>query len=476
MKNELKYALAKLVEFCETNKTEAFIVGGFVRDVVMGCSPKDIDIVVRGDYRTAARAFADSLGKNCVGFHADPKTAKVLIIKDANVTEVDITSMTGQCIEEDLRRRDFTMNAMAMPVAEALTNNPTVIDPFDAKRDIASQEIRLTGDSVLGDDPIRCLRAVRLSIQKNMRIERRTEMAIREHAHLLEGVPGERVQAEISAILDTQEAARGVRMLDELDLLEVVLPELTAGRNVTQPADVHAYDVLEHCIQTLTYVEVFIDSGQTNMDIPAGYYNQPVGHWRLRQVIKLAALLHDIGKAETRSWDETAQRVRFIGHDETGAAQVKGIAKRLRLGNDLRDLLVNMVANHMHPHHLVGGRRDPSPKAIRKYYRRTGSASKAILLLGMADYLGGRGNLLDQDLWNSYVAGVQKVDAGVAEHIERIKEPLLTGKDVLTLGMTEGPAVGLVLRVIDEAHESGDLNTREQAIEMARGIIEEVRC
>ena len=475
--NPITDVIQKMVEFFSSRQEEVYVVGGFPRDLVMGCSPKDIDIVVKGEYGDIARAFADRLGSSCVGFHADAKTAKIRISLDSKVIEVDITSMVGASIGEDLHRRDFTMNAMAIPLEQALSESPEIVDPFGAVLDIANGELRITSDVVLRDDPIRCMRGVRLALQKNMLMPEKTSKIIKDHADLLTRVAGERIQSELMLILDSDDATPGVRMMDDLEILETILPEMTKGKGVTQPEDVHAYDVFEHGIATLGFMESFIQCKREDiLQVPDGFYEQSVGRYSIAQTLKFVALLHDIGKPDTWGWDDSANRIRFIGHDEVGSELMAGITRRLRFSTEFRQLTTNMVANHMHPHHLAGGHRDPSRRAIRKYYRRTGEASQAILLLGMADYLGGRGHLLIPDMWESYAKGIEKVATGVVEQQQRSVEPLITGRDVLALGIKQGPSIGRILKDVTRAQELGEITSRDEAMEMAEDLVRRQIC
>lgn len=462
----------------------AYLVGGSVRDILLGRAPTDLDLAASGGAPAVARELADKLGGHFVLLDAERGTARI-VLDDGPVRVIDIAVLRGD-IEADLAQRDFTIDALAAPLPDIADGSSTpIIDSTGGLRDLERGLIRLVSEQALLDDPLRLLRAVRLAVQLDFRLEPDTADAIRRRAaHITEAAP-ERRRDELARCFSTERAAPALRLLDELALFDPLFPEVAAGRGVTQPKE-HHWDVLEHSIETVAALDFMLASDAPETEREGSFwralwealdflpelrqhFDEQVGERRTRgSLIKLAGLLHDVAKPETRAPDATG-RIRFFGHAERGAEKAAAILRRLRFSRREVALVTTMVEEHLRPGQLGQGE-PPSRRALFRFYRDTGDAAESVLLLSLADHLAARGPGLDLDGWRRHVAYIAHVFARRDED-DAIARPvrLLNGNDLMSaLGMRPGPEVGRLLAELEEALGSGEISNREEAWSFVR--------
>lgn len=461
---------------------ECYLVGGSVRDALLGRPLADLDLAVAGDAPAFARALAGRLGGHFVLLDADRGTARIAL-DEGLVRAIDVATLRGE-IADDLSLRDFTIDAIAAPIDAP----DALIDPHGGERDLDRRTVRLVSELALLDDPLRLLRAVRLAVQLDFTLAPETAEAVRRHAGAIDAASPERQRDELSRCFATQRAARALRLLDELGLLELLLPEVTAGRGVEQPKE-HHWDVFDHAIEAVAALDWMLagepphDERQAAMwralwDALAvepglrAYLEEDVVEGRSRAVLlKIGGLLHDVAKPETRAPDATG-RIRFFGHAERGAETARRILERLRFGRREVDLVATMVEEHLRPTQLgATDTEPPTRRALFRFYRDTDEAAESVLLLALADALAARGPSMPIDAWRGYAAYVAHVLARRRED-ETIARPprLLSGEDIMAaLGIGPGPEVGRLLAALEEARASGEVASREDALSFVRG-------
>ena len=458
----------------------AYLVGGSLRDRLLALPLRDLDLAVAGDASQLARALADRTGGHYVVLDSERAISRI-VLDDGEIGTIDVAPLRGD-IHDDLAERDFTIDALAAPI-EPLADGVAVepIDPHGGLDDLANGIIRLVSERALAADPLRLLRAVRLAAQLDFGIEPESANAIRANAGRIGEAAAERQRDELARCFATPRAAPALRMLDELGLLEQLLPEVTAGRGIIQPKE-HYWDVFDHAIEAVAALDFMLSEER-----PAGerqaqfwsvlwnalapfpelrpYLNEHLTEERSRSaLLKLAGLLHDVAKPETRAPDASG-RIRFFGHADRGAELARGIMRRFRFSRRETDFVATMVEEHLRPTQL-SHEGPPSRRALFRYFRDTGEAAEGTLLLSLADVLAARGPRLDLDGWGGYVAYIAHVLARRNEE-EAVARParLLTGDDVMAaLSLSPGPAVGRLLAALEEAHACGDVRTRADAL------------
>jgi tRNA nucleotidyltransferase/poly(A) polymerase len=463
---------------------EGYLVGGSLRDGLLRLAVRDLDLAVDGDSVEYARALADRLGADFALLDDERGTARV-ILRDAAVAEIDVTRLQGE-IQRDLAFRDFTIDALAVSLADiALGGAPEIIDPLGGTEDLGRKMVRLVSEQALIDDPLRLLRAVRLAVQLDFTADPSTADAVRRHAGRIVQAAPERQRDELAHMLSTHHAAEALRLLDGFGLLELLLPEVAAGRGVTQPKE-HHWDVFDHNVETVATLDWMLSPEAPQAAPERDFYRalwdalgflpslrahfaEEVSDRRSRAaLLKFAGLLHDVAKPETRAPDETG-RIRFFGHSERGAETARAILRRFRFSRREVDLVSMMVDEHLRPGQL-GQDAPPTRRALFRYFRDTRSAAESILFLFLADGLAARGPRTTLDAWERQVRYVAHVLARRHED-ETIAKPqrLVSGDDLITaLGLGPGPEIGRVLAAIEDAQGAGEITTREEAIEFAR--------
>ncbi len=463
---------------------DLYIVGGFVRDVLIGGAPADLDLAITGDAHGAAEAIAASAGGSLFPLDDARGQYRIVLRPDAPVQYVDVASLRGE-IEADLGLRDFTIDAMAVPF-EQDGSLGAVIDPFGGLDDLKRRSVRLTSESALTEDPLRLLRAVRLATELGFELDPDTQDALYRHAPEVRLAAPERQRDELCRILATDNGAGGLRLLDAAGLLDMMLPEVTAGRGVEQPESHHHWDVFDHSIEAVAALDVMFGSRPTKGRRAAGlhrcfadgldgyhlvdYLEAESGGQPRHVLIKLAALLHDVGKPGTKAVHDG--RVRFLGHEEQGARLAAQVCARLRFGSRATRFVTLLVEEHMRPTQLSNPGHAPSERAVYRYFRDLGDAAIGCLVLRLADTAAAMGPRLTLDYWRRLVAYTAYL---IARHeAQRLVRPgghLVRGDTLIeALALEPGPLVARLLAAIDEAAAAGELRSPDEAIAHARSL------
>jgi len=475
--------IEKLAACCAPLGTDAYLVGGSVRDWLLSAKPgQDIDIAVSGDPEAIAREIAGRFGGKIVPLSPAHGIVRVAVPADDGAEDgpwnIDVDGFTGT-IEEDLARRDFSVNAMAVPLA-GWPSSDSLIDMFGGRADLATKTIRALGPTVFQDDPGRLMRTVRLAAQLKFRVEPGTSKLIAADAGLLASVSPERIREEFLTILSLDGAKGQIEVLDHFGLFEQVIPELQIAKGVDQP-NMHYWDVWGHTMQTVEAAEL-ITKGHQNSPIYScvpwtpdskAHFEQHAtdGHTR-GTLLKLAALFHDIAKPQTKSQDETG-RTRFFGHSEQGAEIAIQRLTHLRISSKGIEMVAKMVEQHLRPTGMRDGDDWPTNRAIHRYFRDVGDVAIDTLYLSLADYLGAKGPDVVHEEWRNHAKMVGHIlHIGTSEPVSPTTTRLITGNDLMThFDLQPGPEIGAVLGRVEEARSAGEIETKEQALEMAANAL-----
>lgn len=452
---------------------QAWVVGGAVRDALAGSGPGDLDIAVPSGAIALARELADLLG---AAFHVlDEARGAARIAAGPGRAwqgpQVDIADFRAPDLIGDLRGRDFTVNALALAVRRLVAAGETdVEDPVGGLEDLEARTVRLCAPRSLEDDPVRVLRAVRFGAQPGWRLDPGLDGAALRAAPGLSQASAERVRDEILAILAGPASAAGLRLLDRWGALAVLLPESEAMKATAQ-SEPHRFDVWEHSLRAVEGVDLVV-SRVSELEpwgeALAGHLGEPLGDGATRrEALKLAALLHDVAKPDTRTVEDG--RTRFLGHDVLGAQRVIAIAERLRLSGRMAGVLERLVRHHLRPMHLARSGA-VSRRARYRFFRDLGDDARDLLLLALADAAALRGDS-PLAVWGGPEGRiVRELMAGHAEEVAALAAPpLLDGRDAMeALGLPPGPEIGRLLRLLREAQAVGAVTTREAALACIR--------
>lgn len=462
---------------------ELYWAGGPVRDILLSRPVTDIDIVLPQGAISIAGEFAAMVNGTLIVLDETNGVGRV-VTKDCILDFSEFREGAAD-IEEDLWKRDITINAMAMSAASAInlyemgnvdysTVSREVIDPCNGMADMEKRVIRAVSGKNLRSDPLRLLRVYRFMAELGFVVASETLAHVKKLAPLILNAAAERVNEELTYIMDTPRSGFTFRAMASSSLLEAILPEINQLSGVEQP-DFHHLDVLEHCFETLACMDSLVQEPWIKFP-DAG----PLRKWLqenedLIPSLKWTAFMHDWGKPAQKG--EKNGRVTFYNHDRTGAEMARSAGSRLRWKKGNTHFTALMVEMHMRPFHLLPAFRagGPSRRALRRLLEKTGSHYPALFLQAMADSMAGCGPLKPQDLDEEL--------AGLAARVHRFHEKrmvparkaprLLTGKDIMEIfGLEPGPVVGHLLRKVETARIEGMISDRDGAVKFTSDIIE----
>ena len=460
--------LVRLARGALGEELDAWIAGGAVRDAALGREVTDLDLAVAGDPGQAAKAIARAGDGHAFELSAEFATWRA-VGRDRS-WQVDATALRGGTIEADLAARDFTLGAVAVPLAGG-----EPIDPYDGIGDLQRRLLRVVSADCFCADPLRLLRAARLATDLGLELDQATAVLARKQARLAAKPAGERQLAELRRLIGGPDPLRGVALLDELGITAAVLPELAALQGVEQGPN-HHLDVHGHTLAVLERtLEVEADLGRFAGERAAEtreLLDEPLADEMTRgTALRFGAILHDIGKPATRG--ERDGYVTFIGHDSVGAEIVATICSRLRASGRLSRHLQALTLHHLRLGFMVHEAPLP-PRRVHEYLRATQPVAADVTLLTVADRLSARGSgpfATDEAIEAHLDLARQMLAAALDWHREGPPEPLLRGDELAAeLGMAAGPELGDLLAELEAAQYAGEVSSREQALERARQV------
>lgn len=426
-----------------------YVVGGYVRDRFLNRkNDKDIDLVVVGDGPVFAERAADQLGAEKVTIYKRFGTAMIYhrgrtlefvgARKESYRGDSRKPDVERASLADDLRRRDFTINAIA--VALNRENYGQLVDPFDGRSDLEAGIIRtpLDPQKTFYDDPLRIMRAVRFSSQLHFHIDARTGAGLKSEAHRLSIISQERITDELKKILACPKPSVGFHLMHETGILDVILPEIANLRGVDRVGTHRHKDVFLHTIKVLDNLARMSD----------------------KLKLRIAALYHDVAKPATKAYDPHVGWT-FHGHEEIGARLFQKIGRRLRLSNETILYVMKMIRLHLRPIHLA--EEGVTDSAIRRLIYNAGDDIDDLITLCRADITSGNPQRVKKHLANfDYI--VQRI--GEVEEKDRLRnfQPPVRGDEIMqVLGLPQGPLVGKIKNAIEEAILNGDIANQHEA-------------
>jgi len=479
--NQIRAALDSI-----TPRPEVYLVGGSVRDALLGRPSQDLDLIVTHRSLQTARAVADALGGAYFTLDEEFQVGRVVLTTEGQPRqEFDFVLVQGGDLQADLRNRDFTFNAMAV----WLDDLDTLIDPLGGAQDLLQKRLVPCSNSAFLDDPVRVLRAVRMTAAFELTISPQVRALIQPAAARLGEVSAERARDEFLKVLGAPKPSVSLRLLDHFGVLELLIPEIRALKGETQSPP-HIYGVWEHSLHTVQALEAILmlldenyeHDNEMGGDLFSGLLSSRLGRYRqqitahlaehlvpdrpYRPLIFLAALLHDFTKPRHRTVEESG-RIRFIGHEASGAKQIAERGAALKLSNTEIQRLVRIMHDHMRPFQAARAGEELTKRAIHRFWRDNGSSGVDVILVALADLRGIYGHTLTKDLMESHLEDARELLEAYFEHPEVVSPPvLLDGNDLMEMfDLEPGPKIGALLDLLREAQAAGEVETREQALE-----------
>jgi poly(A) polymerase len=455
------------IPFLPPNR-KAWIVGGAVRDILLGETPLDLDIIAADNALQYARELAIRLGTRPIKLGKDPLSIYRIVSPEY---VFDVADLNGSSIKQDLYQRDFCINAIAWELPEG-----HMIDCTNGLRDIEKRTIRMVADTTFKNDPIRLLRAFRFACTLNFQIEKNTLAAIKKEAHLIKTTAAERIQTELLKILNTPICTETIGAMKKTGVLENILPEVTELERCHQNHH-HDFDAYHHTIFALSALEKFL--GDPNLIFKqkqtllktAKFTHQP-------ELLKLALLLHDIGKPTSRTIASDG-RVHFYDHEIKSALMADQVSRRLALSNVQRTYITSIIQYHLYPMllFLENQKGHPTQRASIKLFRKTKTVSPDLFLHATADFAAKRLSSDPIKPVSNFIRFIQKLLDDYHIYVESALKgpPLLSGKDLIKeFGLTPSPLFKIILDRIEEGHLTGQLGTKVDAIRWTKSFLKKI--
>lgn len=440
---------------------EAYIVGGFVRDILMNKKSPDRDLILCGcDVEKFSRELADKLNAHFIELDSINKIYRIVL--ENKIDYIDITMPIENDFEKDIKRRDLTINAIAYNLKTS-----EFVDLVGGVDDIKNKKIKGICDKNFEDDPLRLLRIFRFYAKTGFEIdESLLELSKILYKRINEPAK-ERVTVELLKMFEGKYCDLALLKLDECGLLEEIFPIYKEVKKIP-PNSHHHLDLIHHLIESVRQVQMIYEKSSEEVK----NYLETIKYGSVQELafLKLATFLHDIGKPSCWTIEEDTLRHRFIKHDEIGSKLVVPILKDLKFSKKQIQYVQTLIKYHIYPSSMVSAE-DVTDKAFMKFYRKMEGYVIDLIILAMADRLSARGEKITEDIVNKNINALTKLLSDYLEMRKDIKplEKLLDGRDIMELlKIKQGPKLGEIINALKEAQISGNVTTKEEAVEFVK--------
>ncbi len=436
-----------------------FLVGGIVRDAFLGRTREKTDFdIVSLHPKEDIRRLHSSLGGTVVVLDETLEMYRLVLTPSLYI---DLVKQRNGTIEEDLKHRDFTINAIAIRVGDL-----KIIDPLGGRNDIKLKRLRLCSENVLLEDPLRVLRAFSISAQCGLEWTERMEQAIGEAYLRLKEIARERINQELLRLFSAPNSTRWIYKMFKVGVFSVLVPEIEDMVGVHQ-GPYHHLDVLDHSFLALERLESLLSrlpriTRIKNRDFLLRYLHECIGNWPRNALLKWATLFHDIGKPAVRDIKENG-KITFYRHDIVGARIMSSRMRELRFSHRQIEFVKILIRLHMRPGDLT--RDGTTKRAIYRFFRQAKGEDLAVMLLSWADAWATRGPLNPwQNFYTHRKRLIEMINLSIEDKTRPEFSPLLDGYDVMKiLSIPPGPMVGMALEMIREKQFLGEIKTKEEA-------------
>lgn len=443
-------------DFVLKNINEGYLVGGAVRDFLMGKTSVDRDIAIVG-----AEEFAKKIDGTFIVLDEVNKIFRVVL--EDKINYLDISELQGGSIEEDLLRRDFTINAIAYDLKKE-----EFVDTTGGLNDLKNGVLRHIKDENFEDDPLRILRAFRFASVTGFEMAEELKGAINKYKHFAFNPSKERIMYETMKLFGGKYASKTLLLMDEFGLLEELIPNVKEMKKVP-PNTHHHLDLFHHVVETVRNIEELYENAPE--EVKAHLEQIDFGGFPRINHLKLAGFLHDIGKFSTWTIEDTG-RHRFIKHDDVGSKMCVPFLKNLKFSKKQIEYISCMIKNHIYPSNVVAAP-DLNDKVMMRYLRKMEDNVIDNIILAKADRLSARGEAITEEIITTNLSGLDKLLNFYLEKRETMQPlpKLLSGFEVMGIkGIKQSPALGRIIKALSEAQINGDVNTKDEAIEFVKNF------
>ncbi len=472
----------QIINISEQLNNEVFLVGGYLRDLLLKKTSFDMDLAVSKDAKKFSKLIAEKFNGKSVILHEDTQTYRVILFNNPHLKFIDISLMQGENIEQDLQKRDFTVNAFALNIKNFQRIKNNLIDNFQGLKDLKNKKIKAVSKDTFKDDPLRILRAFRIACEYKFNVEKETLKLIKKSVSSLSEIAPERIRVEFFRILENDNSSFYLSVMDDTGILEQLFPVITVMKHSAKNFYYHPKGLFQHCFQTYEAVEKILAKRDRYFSKSKDFLNKhfeekfPDDITR-KSLLKFSALFHDCAKPECAQ--KVGRKMRFFGHEELGAKKAVQILQKLAVSKKERMIVKKTIQEHMRPSNLT---KVPvvTVKAQHRLFRDLKENTPDILMLAMAD-------------WHSYRtlkikvypnAVLKRQEKTVADMIfnyfefinQKPKEKIIDGYDLMkAFKLKPGKIIGELLRYIDTLQEDGKVKDKKQALYFAKGYLNVIK-
>lgn len=465
--------IKKVIELAEDTNTEVFLVGGYIRDFLLKRKTLDIDLVVSKSAESFAKKLAEITDGKYFLLHSDLQVYRVAVFNNQNIQYIDISLMQGKNIEQDLKKRDFTINSLAVKIENFDNIKKNIIDCCDGIKDLKSKEINVVSKNVFIEDPLRMLRAFRFASEYDFKISKQTLLLIKKYASKISSVAGERIKNELFRILSNKKSSQYISMMDEVKILESIFPVITKMKKSAKKFYYHPKGLFQHCFQTYEALEnILIKLDKyfpDTKDLLDRHLNRQFSeNITGKNLLKFIAIFHDCAKPESAK--RVGNKMRFLGHEKLGAKKTEQVMKELKMSNKEINFAKAIISEHMRPSNLAKSEIITN-KAQKRLFRNIKENTPDLLILAMADWHSYKTlKIYSKKILKQQEKSVAKLIFNYFDFINnKPKDKIIDGNILMKeFNLKPGKIIGDLLKLINNAYEENRIKDKKSALKFAK--------
>ena len=465
----------EIIKLAKETQSDVYVVGGYLRDFLLNKKSLDIDLVVSDKAEFFAKKLAKNINGKCFILHDDLQTYRIAIFNNPDMEYIDVSLMQGKNIKEDLSRRDFTINSLAINIEKFNAIKKNIIDYFNGVKSLKNKEIKIVSKKVFVDDPLRMLRAFRFASEYNFKISKETLSLIKKYSSKITNVAGERIKNEFFRILNNKKSSKYIAMIDECGLLEKIFPVITRMKKSAKNFYYHPKGLFQHCFQTYEALENIFSKLDKyfpkSKDILEKNLNENFSeNVNRKNLLKFIAIFHDCAKPECAK--RMGNKMRFLGHEDIGAKKTAQIMKALKMSNKEIDFAKAIISEHMRPSNLAKSEIITN-RAQMRLFRDIKENTAYLLILAMSDwhsYKSLKKKIYPKKVLQQQEKSVAKLIFNYFDFINKKPKDKIVDGNVLMkeFKLKPGKIIGDLLKYINNAYEEGRIKSKQQALKYAK--------